>query len=91
MTPPAITIRAGTCRFPTCTVPADRCDLDHHQPYPQGSTSATDQDPFCRRHHRGKTFAWLACVRDDYGVDWTLPDAEHYRCLDEPLPTGITG
>ena len=32
----AITIRAGTCRFPTCTVPADRCDLDHHQPFPHG-------------------------------------------------------
>ena len=28
----AINIRAGSCRFPTCTVPADRCDLDHHQP-----------------------------------------------------------
>ena len=85
----AITIRAGTCRFPTCTVPADRCDLDHHQPVPRGATSGTNQDPFCRRHHRGKTFAWLACIRDDHGVDWTMPDAEHYRCTDEPLPTGI--
>jgi Domain of unknown function (DUF222) len=85
----AIKIRAGTCRFPTCTVPADRCDLDHHQPHPQGATSGTNEDPFCRRHHRGKTFAWLACIRDDHGVDWTLPDAEHYRCLDEPLPTGM--
>jgi hypothetical protein len=83
----AIKIRAGTCRFPTCTVPADRCDLDHHEPIPGGVTSATNMDPFCRRHHRGKTFAWLACVRDDYGVDWTMPDAEHYRCVDDPLPT----
>jgi len=83
----AIKIRAGTCRFPTCTVPADRCDLDHHEPIPRGVTSATNMDPFCRRHHRGKTFAWLACVRDDYGVDWTMPDAEHYRCVDDPLPT----
>jgi len=85
----AITIRAGTCRFPACTVPADRCDLDHHQPHPHGPTSAINQDPFCRRHHRGKTFAWLACIRNDHGVDWTMPDAEHYRCTDEPLPTGI--
>jgi hypothetical protein len=84
----AITIRAGTCRFPTCTVPADRCDLDHHEPVPHGATSATNMDPFCRRHHRGKTFAWLACIRDDYGVDWTMPDAERYRCVDQPLPTG---
>jgi hypothetical protein len=84
----AIKIRAGTCRFPTCTVPADRCDLDHHEPVPNGETSARNMDPFCRRQHRGKTFAWLACIRDDHGVDWTMPDAEHYRCLDEPLPTG---
>jgi Domain of unknown function (DUF222) len=85
----AIRIRAGSCRFPTCTVPADRCDLDHHQPVPRGPTSGSNMDPFCRRHHRAKTFAWLACLRDDHGIDWTLPDAEHYRCLDEPLPTGI--
>jgi hypothetical protein len=57
----AIKIRAGTCRFPTCTVPAERCDLDHHEPIPRGPTSGTNMDPFCRRHHRGKTFAWLAC------------------------------
>ena len=84
----AIKIRAGTCRFPTCTVPAARCDLDHHEPVPRGPTSGSNMDPFCRRHHRGKTFAWHACIRDDLGVDWTMPDAETYRCLDEPLPTG---
>ena len=84
----AIKIRAGTCRFPTCTVPADRCDLDHHEPVPRGPTSGSNMDPFCRRHHRGKTFAWHACIRDDLGVDWTMPDAETYRCLDEALPTG---
>ena len=84
----AIKIRAGTCRFPTCTVPADRCDLDHHERWPQGATSATNMDPLCRRHHRAKTFAWLATLRDHDGVDWTMPDAETYRCLDEPLPTG---
>ncbi|HEX2400881.1 MAG TPA: DUF222 domain-containing protein, partial [Mycobacterium sp.] len=80
----AIKIRAGSCRFPTCTVPADRCDLDHHQPAPQGETSGRNLDPFCRRHHRGKTFAWHAAHRDHSGVDWTMPDAEHYRCIDEP-------
>jgi hypothetical protein len=85
----AIMIRAGTCRFPTCTVPADRCDLDHHEPAPRGATSASNLDPFCRRHHRGKTFAWHAALRDLDGVDWTLPSAERYRCVDEPLPTGL--
>ena len=84
----AINIRAGSCRFPTCTVPANRCDLDHHQPRPHGETSGRNMDPFCRRHHRGKTFAWHAAHRNDHGVDWTMPDAEHYRCIDQPLPTG---
>jgi Domain of unknown function (DUF222) len=85
----AIKVRAGTCRYPTCTVPAERCDLDHHEPVPKGPTSAANLDPLCRRHHRGKTFAWLASVRDDHGVDWTMPDAERYRCVDDPLPTGL--
>ena len=85
----AVKIRAGTCRYPTCTVPADRCDLDHHEPVPKGPTSAANLDPLCRRHHRGKTFAWLASVRDHDGVDWTMPDAERYRCVDDPLPTGV--
>jgi hypothetical protein len=85
----AIMIRAGTCRFPTCTVPADRCDLDHHQPWPHGPTAAANLDPLCRRHHRGKTFAWQASFRDHDEVDWTMPDAHHYRCLDEPLPVGV--
>ena len=85
----AIKVRAGTCRFPTCKVPADRCDLDHHDAWPEGRTSADNLDPLCRRHHRGKTFAWLASVRDHDAVDWTMPDAERYRCMDEPLPTGV--
>lgn len=84
----AIQIRAGTCRYPTCSVPSDRCDLDHHEPWPRGATSATNMDPLCRRHHRAKTFAWLATLRDHDGVEWTMPDAERYRCVDEPLPTG---
>jgi hypothetical protein len=45
-------------------------------------------DPFCRRHHRGKTFAWHAAIRDHDALDWTMPTADHYRCVDEPLPTG---
>jgi Domain of unknown function (DUF222) len=84
----AIMIRAGTCRFPTCSVPADRCDLDHHDPWPQGVTSAANMDPLCRRHHRAKTFAWLASIRDGDAVEWTMANDLHYRCVDEPMPLG---
>jgi hypothetical protein len=51
-------------------VPADRCDLDHHEPVPRGATSGSNLDPFRRRHHQGKTFA-CAALRDQDGVDWT--------------------
>jgi hypothetical protein len=84
----AIMVRAGTCRFPTCSMPAERCDLDHHDPWPQGATSAANVDPLCRRHHRAKTFAWLASIRDGDTVEWTLPDDQRYRCTDEPLSVG---
>jgi hypothetical protein len=84
----AVQIRAGTCRYPTCTVPAHLCDLDHHQPHPDGPTTGRNQDPACRRHHRGKTFAWLASIRDGDTVTWTLPDANTYNVTDDPLPTG---
>jgi hypothetical protein len=81
-------IRAGTCRFPTCSTPAEHCDLDHHEPRPDGPTSAANLDPLCRRHHRAKTFAWRASIRADDGVDWTMADDHRYRCEDEPLPVG---
>jgi Domain of unknown function (DUF222) len=85
----AIRIRAGTCRYPTCTVPADLCDLDHHDPQPRGPTSGANEDPGCRRHHRGKTFAWIASRRDHDAVCWTLPGDHSYRVTDDPLPTGV--
>lgn len=83
-----ITLRAGTCRFPTCSVPADRCDLDHHDPWPRGGTSAANLDPLSRQHHRAKPFAWLASIRDDDTVEWTFPNDQRYRCTDEPMSVG---
>ena len=58
----AIKIRAGTCRFPTCTVPAERCDLDHHEPAPRGPTSGTNMDPFLPKTPPGQNLR-LACLR----------------------------
>ena len=42
----AIKVRAGSCRFPTCNVPADRCDLDHHEPWPNGPSRQTTSIPY---------------------------------------------
>lgn len=71
--------------FPTCTVPADRCDLDHHEAAPRGPTAAHNLDPASRRHHRAKTHAGFRSWRLGHETFWTMPTGHTYRCLDEPL------
>ncbi|MDR8018332.1 HNH endonuclease signature motif containing protein [Nesterenkonia aerolata] len=56
----ALIFRDGTCRAPGCTVPAERCDLDHQTPYPAGATTADNLWALCRRHHRMKSHGYLS-------------------------------
>jgi hypothetical protein len=44
----------GTCQGPGCMVPAERCDIDHRVPYPNGPTRGDNLGPLCRRHHTYK-------------------------------------
>ena len=44
----------GTCQSPGCMVPAERCDIDHRQPWPEGPTTGDNLGPLCRRHHTYK-------------------------------------
>ena len=46
-----IRARDGTCRFPGCNTPAERCHLDHVTPYPAGSTTAANLQALCGVHH----------------------------------------
>ena len=47
--------RDRRCRFPGCRRPVPRGgELDHHDPWPDGATSAGNLTGFCTRHHRGK-------------------------------------
>lgn len=39
------------CQAPGCMVPAERCDIDHRRPHPEGPTTAANMGPLCRRHH----------------------------------------
>lgn len=50
-----IRAREPRCRFPGCHQTARQCDLDHAVPWPQGSTTAANLGPLCRRHHNLKT------------------------------------
>jgi hypothetical protein len=76
-----IQARDRRCRFPGCTTPAQRADLDHRIPH--GTGGKTDRDnlvPLCRRHHRLKTFTrWRYRRLPDGTVEWTDPHGRTWR------------
>lgn len=51
----ALRFRDGVCQAPGCAVAADRGDIDHVVPWPEGATRADNLEVLCRRHHRIKT------------------------------------
>jgi hypothetical protein len=87
-TPPAdlaefVVARDRTCRFPTCTWPAETCDLDHTVPFAAGGPTADyNLGPAHRAHHNDHThhgwrleqpepgrFIWIAPTGHRYEVD----------------------
>lgn len=51
----ALQFRDGVCVADGCRTPAERCDIDHITPWPDGKTAADNLQVLCRRHHRLKT------------------------------------
>jgi hypothetical protein len=76
--------RDRTCTFPGCTVPGERCDVDHREPWPHGRTSEANCHCLCRRHHRAKQAYFTVTVDPDGSTIWTTPDGRQYR---RPPPT----
>ena len=104
-TPPAdlaefIVQRDRTCRFPTCTHPADTCDFDHTIPAEHGGpTSAGNGGPLHRGHHVDKTHHdWRLEQPEPGRFVWTAPTGHTYQvdpeiigpllAADEPLGPG---
>ena len=81
-TPPAglaahVRARDGTCRWPGCRLPAQRCDLDHTEPYPRGPTADYNLAALCRPHHRLKTHTtWQVTQGTDGVLAWTSPTGQ---------------
>lgn len=81
-----IRTRDVTCRFPGCTVPAARCDIDHTEPFNHadpasgGLTVAENLGCYCREHHRRKTFdeGWRDRQLADGVIVWTSPTGRTY-------------
>lgn len=75
------------CAFPSCRMPAHRCDLDHVRPFDHrhpdrgGQTTSENLQPLCRRHHRLKTHhpGWRVSRDPHTGVaTWTAPTGHTY-------------
>ncbi|MCG7595644.1 HNH endonuclease signature motif containing protein [Mycobacterium sp. PSTR-4-N] len=81
-----IRTRDLTCRFPGCTVPAARCDIDHTEPFDHadpaagGQTVAENLACYCREHHRRKTFdeGWRDRQVAGGVIVWTSPSGHTY-------------
>jgi 5-methylcytosine-specific restriction endonuclease McrA len=75
-----VQIAQPTCTAPSCTRPADRCDLDHVIPYDQGGrTCFCNLHPLCRKHHQAKqTPGWHLDYTGPGPAIWTLPHGRTY-------------
>ncbi|RNI22905.1 HNH endonuclease signature motif containing protein [Flexivirga caeni] len=71
--------RDSHCRFPGCTRPAVRCDLDHVRAWPFGPTAAWNLHCLCRYHHRTKQAHGWTVTMTPLGVcTWTSPTGRTY-------------
>jgi hypothetical protein len=80
--------RAGSeCVFPTCTMPAHRCQVDHTIPHPEGPTAQTNLGPPCEPHHDLKTrWGWQLDQPEEGRFIWTSPIGKRYA--NEPAQIG---
>ena len=74
------------CRWPGCTTPATRCEVDHtHDHALGGTTTITNLAHLCQRHHTQKQFTRWNVKQFPGGIlEWTSPTGRTYT--DEPLP-----
>ncbi|MFD0996871.1 HNH endonuclease signature motif containing protein [Pseudoclavibacter chungangensis] len=81
-------VRDGHCRFPGCTRPARRCDIDHTIAVTDGGTSSLgNMAHLCRRHHTFKhATRWRVEQREPGRLIWFAPNGDRYS--DRPVPIG---
>jgi len=84
-----IIARDRTCRFPGCSRPARRCDIDHIHPYAHGGpTDECNLHCLCSRHHHAKHDAdWQVTRTPDGTTHWTSPTGRHHTKPPDTYPT----
>ena len=85
----------GICQAPGCTVPADRCDVDHEVRWPSGTTTVRNLKSRHRRHHNHKTRGtWKARPGPGGATRWTTVSGRDYLShrfrYDDPLSRPVT-
>jgi len=82
----ALRFRDGVCTDPVCHVAAQRCDLDHAVPWPEGHTAAGNLGARCRNDHRAKTHGGFGVTMTADSTTWTTPTGHQYPATTDPLP-----
>ncbi|MFS0794942.1 DUF222 domain-containing protein [Microbacterium sp. 1P10AE] len=74
------------CRWPGCTAPAIRCEIDHTTDWALGgNTDVSNLACLCQRHHTQKQFTrWNVRQLDGGLLEWTSPTGRVYT--DHPVP-----
>ncbi|MFN8170760.1 MAG: DUF222 domain-containing protein [Candidatus Nanopelagicales bacterium] len=75
-------LRDQHCRFPGCTRPAERCEIDHAHPYDAGGhTDTCNLGPLCKHHHELKTAGYwhITTSARDGSCTWRSPLGRVYE------------
>lgn len=76
------------CRWPGCTTPAIRSEVDHTVDHHLGgATRVSNLAHLCQRHHSQKQFTRWTVRQGDAGVlEWTSPTGRTYTDSPDPYP-----
>jgi hypothetical protein len=70
----SVEVKAMTCVFPGCRMPARQSDLDHRQAWAEGGpTEEANLEPLCRHDHRLKHAGWKLEWLETGEYQWTSP------------------
>jgi hypothetical protein len=75
-------LRDQHCRFPGCSRPAERCEIDHATPYDAGGhTDTCNLGPLCKFHHELKTAGYwhITASARDGSCTWRSPLGRVYE------------
>jgi len=75
-------LRDQHCRFPGCSRPAERCEIDHAHPYDAGGhTDQCNLGPLCKHHHEMKTAGYwrITTSRRNGSCTWRSPLGRVYQ------------